>query len=147
MGELGTDLARGGRSLDGVAPRARAREERIPSDGGLRVVQEVRLFHRVSRPRRVVALRVRDDRDEHVGMAVAAELEALSFVCPRLVRLDPERGVMSRHRVLLAAEVRDPERVDDVLRCELQLDLLTDRDIELLAGLKRSTVLKLEGRR
>ena len=90
---------------------------------------------------------MRDDRDEHVGMSVPAELEALALEGPGLVRLDPYKCGVPRHCVLLAPEVRHPERVDDVLCGQLELDLLTNRDIELLAGLEGRPVLELEGRR
>jgi len=53
----------------------------------------------------------------------------------------------SKHCPLfLPAEVRHPERVDHVLRRELELDLLTDRDIQLFAGLEQRPVGKLEHR-
>src|SRR5256885_6778670 len=80
-------------------------------------------------------------------MAVAAELEALALERPGLIRLDPDEGGVPGYRVLLAAEVRYPERMDDVLGGELELDLLADWDVELLAGLKQSSVRKLEHRR
>src|SRR5205807_1945659 len=119
-------------------------EERVPPDGGLRIVEPVCVSHRRLRPRRIFRRGVCDDRDEHVGMSVATELEALALERPGLVRLDPEGRGVPRYRVLLAAKVRHPERVDDVLRGQLELDLLTDRDVELLARLKGRAVLKLE---
>ena len=78
-------------------------------------------------------------------MAVAAELEALPAVRPGPVGLDPERGRVAGHRVLLAAQVRDPEGVDDVLRAQLHLHLHAGRDVELLACHEVRPVRQAEG--
>src|SRR5207244_13210646 len=110
-------------------------------------VPAIQTVHFPPGPCRLLALGMRHDRDEHVGMSVPAELEALALEGPGLVRLDPHKCGVPRHCVLLAPEVRHPERVDDVFGGELELDLLTDRDIELLASLKGRPILKLERRR
>src|SRR5438034_6490188 len=131
MCELRPDLARCSRPLDGVAAAAGACEDSIVAGLRLWRGQAHLLLQCRLGPGRVLALRVRHDRDEHVGVAVAAELEALPLVRPGLVCLYPHRGGVARHGVLLSTEVRHPERVDDVLRGELELDLLTNRDVEL----------------
>src|SRR5436305_13431029 len=65
-------------------------------------------------PRLVLGRRHGDDAADHVGVALATELRALTFVGAR--RRDPEPRVVrvAWDGVGLAAELRDPLRVVDV---------------------------------
>src|SRR6185503_17831797 len=130
VGQLRADLAGRLRAFDGVTARTCTAEERLAPDGGQWVLQLLLECNLVRRPPGEFVLWMRDDRDEHVGMPVAAVLGALALVRPGLVGLYPHRGGVPRDRVSLPADVRDPEGVDDVLRGELELHLRTDRNVE-----------------
>src|SRR5439155_22764754 len=101
VGELGPDLAGRLCSFDRVAADAGKREEELAALLRVGIAQAVGLLHGIRGPRAVVVLRVRDERDEHVRVPGAAELEALTAVRARLVRLDPDLRRTSRDRVLL----------------------------------------------
>ena len=80
----------------------------------------------------VLVLGLGDDLDveEHERVVLAAELGALAVV--GALALGHERHVvgLAREHVLLVEEVDDPERVDDVARLELDLDVLADGQVE-----------------
>src|SRR5207302_962397 len=70
------------------------------------------------------------DRAAHQRVPRAAQLGADDLVAAEAVRGGaPVRGY-ARHRVALQPELRDPERVDQVLRVDLELDGLDDRQVE-----------------
>ena len=127
-----------------MAAGAGEREEGLAALLRGRIVQPVRLDERALCPRRVFLGRMHDERDEHVGMAGTAELEALALVRPRLIGLDPEIGLPPRYGVLLPADVRHPERVDDVLRREVDVHLHVHRDMQLGGTLQVRPVLQFE---
>src|SRR2546427_332508 len=144
VGEIRADLPRRAGALHGVAAGAGAREERFAPNLRLRVDGSVGIVDRGLRPGRVLVGRMGDDRDQHVGMSVAAELGALTLIRPGSRGLDPHRRDVPGYRVLLATQVWDEERMDHVLRAELELHLRAHGDVELLAGHERRAVPQLE---
>ena len=88
---------------------------------------------------------------KHVGVLVAAVFGAddalfiFSFHIFKRFRVYPETGLAARHRVLLDAELRNPERVDDVLGVDLEHNVLAFGDAELVVSFCTVGVLKLPG--
>ena len=70
----------------------------------------------------------------HTGVGQAAELGALPEVDALLVGGDLPVGDAARDGVTLAVQRRDPVAVDHVAAGDLELDLLTDRDHQLVGG-------------
>src|SRR2546423_1029606 len=67
-------------------------------------------------------------------MLQSAVLRALPAIDPRLIGLQPDRRDFSRNQIFLAAEIRNPEAVDDVTRAELKRDRYPDRNVNLVCG-------------
>ena len=84
----------------------------------------------------VVGTRHDVDAEEHLRVVGAAELGALAGEDADLVRGQLEGVLPSRDDVHLEQELRDPERVDDVGRGEVEPHPLVDREPEL-GGLGR----------
>src|SRR5690606_34512681 len=70
----------------------------------------------------------------HVGVRQAAELGALPDVGAGLVGVDQERVDATGHRVHLAVQRRDPERVDDVVRGDLEVHVDAGGDHQVVGG-------------
>ena len=66
-------------------------------------------------PRLKLGRRFGDDEEAHVRVLMSAELSALSAERAFLIRLDPERVLVTGNEVALAVEVRCPETVDHIL--------------------------------
>src|SRR5437870_13496085 len=84
------------------------------------------------RPRRVLLGRVDVEPAAHARVAEAAELGARHLVLAGLRRLEPDRDLVARHGVLLVAQARDEEAVDDVLRLQHDAHGLVDRDANVV---------------
>src|SRR5262245_47417475 len=83
-------------------------------------------------PRLVVAPRLRDHLSLHLCVEDTAELAAASAIRPDLVRLEPRVSVPAGNGVELAAELRNPPAVIDVLRVDLDADDAVHRDVHLV---------------
>src|SRR5690606_13920532 len=70
----------------------------------------------------------------HVGVRQAAELGALPDVGAGLVGVDHQRVDATGHRVHLAVQRRDPERVDDVVRGDLEVHVDPGGDHQVVGG-------------
>ena len=79
-----------------------------------------------------LVLRLGDDlhAEQHFGVVLAAELGALAVVGALPGGRQPDVVGLAGNHVPLVQEVRDPERVDDVARVELELDRLVDRQVQ-----------------
>src|SRR4051812_37973131 len=73
-------------------------------------------------PRLVLVDGEGDHARAHVSVVVTTELRALALVDARLRDLEPGFVRVARRRVGLAAELRDPPRVDDVRGVDLERD-------------------------
>src|SRR5712691_7745923 len=71
----------------------------------------------------------------HAGVAEATQLGARDLVLARLVGLEPRINFSTRHGVLLEAQVRQEEAVDDIPRLENHPDRLTDRHMDVVIDL------------
>ena len=79
----------------------------------------------------------RDDAEAHHGVRVAAVFGALAPVITRLVGLEVDDVRAIRNHVHLAAELRDPERVDDIEGAQMNADRATRRNHEFVGGDER----------
>src|SRR3546814_16725335 len=73
-----------------------------------------------------------DDAHAHVAVGEPAELGALAAVHAGLVGRHLERVRSARDSVALAVEARDPERVDDVARIDVEVDVAARGDHEVV---------------
>ena len=119
----------------GVAGHAAAVREHLEPRGRRRsLVGGGRFVLLVGDPFVEVVGRQRDGADAHVGVREPAELGALTPVLTGVVRLERDAGDTTGHRVALAVQGGDPERVDDVTRADAHLDGLPGRDHDLVRG-------------
>src|SRR5947199_2398944 len=84
------------------------------------------------RPRRVLLGRVDVEPAAHARVAEAAQLGTRHLVLARLRRLEPDRYLVTRHGVLLVAQARYEEAVDDVLRLKNDAHGLVDGDVHVV---------------
>jgi hypothetical protein len=69
-----------------------------------------------------------DDLESHKRVRIAAELGALAEIQAELVGIDRQLICMTGHHVEFARELRNPERVNDIVGEELEDDILALRD-------------------
>src|SRR5262245_53643622 len=108
--------------------------EQLGTRGRLPVGRLARRLGLVLQPGVELVGREGDDPLAHVAVGQAAELGALAHVGAGLVGVEPQRVLAPGDGVLLAVEGRDPERVDDVVGMDLQVDVLARGDDQVAAG-------------
>ena len=69
-----------------------------------------------------------------MGVLLAAILRALAAIDAGPVGLEPGHVGLPGNELNLAAEARDPERVDDVFAVEGEAHRLSDRNVDLVRG-------------
>ena len=124
-----------------VAAGAQARELRLPALDGLVVGRARALVFCCSTQRSKSAERQGDHPHPHVGVGQPAELGALPPVLTGLVGLQVPGVDPAGHRVPLAVQLGDPERVDDVAGGDVEPDLLAGRDHHLVGRDERKAVV------
>ena len=72
------------------------------------------------------------DAEKHVGVGVAAELGALAVVVTDFIALNPHVILAAWYEVDLTSDLRNPERVDDVLGAEIDVNCLALRNHEFI---------------
>src|SRR3954468_2749949 len=126
--------AGGGRVVGGVGGVALLLLlERLALHGG-GLVGALDVVREVLDERLVGGRRDRADGGDHVGVVAPAELGALAPVDAWLRDLEPGVVRVARDGVELAAELRDPPGVDDVLAADLERDGRVRRHDHLLVG-------------
>ena len=136
MGKVRPGGAVGGRAPNGVAGGARLCQESRPSRGGVRTYRHDRISTLRSGPARVLGGCFGDDHYRHMAVLQAAEFGALTAIDTRLFRPQQQAVGATRDEILLAGETGDPKRVDDISTFEPDMNILSDRDVNFIGGLK-----------
>src|SRR5690625_5260742 len=91
------------------------------------------IFHSPTRLKPLVEVLtlVNDDRGEHVGMLRSAVLRAIRLILAGFRGLKPDRRISVGKHILLDAERRYEEAMDDILAAHLQADWSINRHVEL----------------
>src|SRR5579884_706815 len=78
--------------------------------------------------------RLGHDRQVHMSMLIPTELRATAMPDTRLVNFDRQDVVASRNHVAFARQIGQPDRMNDISRFEVQLNPLTDREMQFVSG-------------
>lgn len=108
------------------------------------VVSGRKLFLRAIEPRLVVGLAQDVELDRHIRMADPADVGALAVEHTFAVSFEPGLVEPSRDGVELYAEGRDRERMDDVLRDDIEFDHLADGNVSGVIDRQKGNVARLQ---
>src|SRR4051812_34738300 len=118
MREVRAERAAGAGPLNGVALRARTRQEDLLTASGGDIGRSWRGLALMGRPRRILGRGLGDHGKRHQRMLVSAKLSALAPVRTSVIGPEFDRGITSWNHVFLAVQTWHPKCVDDVRRDE-----------------------------
>ncbi len=139
MGQVRPQRAGGAGAPHGVARSAGLAFQHRPAGLLLRCPGPGGLSQLRVPPALKILRRFHHDQQCHVGMLHAAKLGALRAVDARLVRREHKNIFPPGDHVLLSGQVRHPEGMDDVCRCEFQPHGTSGCQMQFIRG-KEDTV-------